>query len=456
MEAPTPEIQRLWDNFEDHKRGLARNLAYYEAEALPEHIGVAVPPQMRALLAHIGWSRTFLDSVEERLDIEGFRFANAGKADERLWSWWQSNNLDEASSWAHLETLIHGRSYAIISAPDPEDLLADQDTPVIQLKGPNEVWADLDPRNGSVRRAIQVVRTDGADSEEPDYITVYERNHTTGYQSFNGAWIEDFHIQHNLGIVPVVPLLNRKRLSDKVGMSEITKEIRSTSDAAARIMMVMQATAEIMAIPQRILFGVDAGVIGAEGTPAFEAYLARMLTFEDPEGKAQQFSAAELRNFTIVLDKLAQEMATYTGLPPQYFTITSENPASADAIRASESRLVKKAERKQRIFGGAWEKVMQVAILVMDGKLSPEARKLETRWRDANTPTYAAMADAVVKLATSITPDGRAVIPVRRAREDLKYSETEIEQMEKWDKETPSAVLAALVRPAPTREKEVA
>lgn len=175
-------------------------------------------------------------------------------------------------------------------------------------------------------------------------------------------------------MVPVVPIPNRNRLSDLYGTSEITPELRSVTDAAARTLMLMQSTAELMGVPLRLLFGIKRSEIGLPDDPdepvsprqAFEAYYARILGFEDEMGKAYQFDAAELRNFVDALDALDKKAAAYTGLPPQYLSFSSDNPASAEAIRSSESRLVMNCERKARIFGGAWEQVMRVAYRVMN------------------------------------------------------------------------------------------
>ena len=118
-------------------------------------------------------------------------------------------------------------------------------------------------------------------------------------------------------MVPVIPIANRTRLSDLYGTSAITPELRSVTDAAARILMDMQATAEIMAIPQRLIFGAkpkEVGVDSDTGQKLFDAYIARILAFEEAEGKAAQFSAAELRNFVDALDALDKKAAAYTGL----------------------------------------------------------------------------------------------------------------------------------------------
>jgi hypothetical protein len=267
-------------------------------------------------------------------------------------------------------------------------------------------------------------------------------------------------VRHDLGVVPVVPLPNRTRLSDLYGTSEITPELRSVTDAAARIMMDMQGTAELMAIPQRLIFGVkpeDLGVNPETGEKMYDAYMARILGFEDPDAKAQQFSAAELRNFVDALDALDRKAAAYTGLPPQYLSFSSDNPASAEAIKSSESRLVKKVERKNRVFGGSWEQAMRIAHKVMNGDIPSEMYRMETVWADPSTPTYAAKADAAVKLFAN----GLGVVPKEQARLDMGYSITEREQMRRWDEEeNPMGQLAQLYGPpravpAPTQEREL-
>lgn len=462
MTAPaTPEVAKiasdLLSTYTTSTTGLRDNILYYESQKRPSAIGMAVPPEMRKLDCRIGWARVYLDSLEERLDIEGFRLAGRSQGesigDERLWSWWQYNDLDEWSGLGHLEAMIHGRAYITIAAPDPNDPLVDPDKPIIRVESATTMWADVDPRTHRVTRAIRVVR-DADGVVDPDQLTLYLPMSTIGLvrssdPSLN-EWREEWRVDHNLGIVPVVPLLNRARLTEWFGKSEITPELRSVTDAASRIMMNMQATAELMAIPQRLLFGVSKEELlgtGSNAMSTFQAYIARILAIPDSGGSAQQFSAAELRNFADAIEVLAKEAAKYTGLPPQYLAFSSENPASADAIRASETRLVKKAERKQRLFGGVWEQVMRIAMLIMDDELPEDAHRLETIWRDAATPTFAAKADAITKLVAVQTVSGEQLLPNEQARIELGYSVEDRRQMRVWDKEAPRQKLADVLTP---------
>jgi hypothetical protein len=457
VQSNAEQIEYLLGKFGRDASELKVNNAYYNGTYRPKAVGLAVPPAMKHLLAQIGWSRTYLGSLEERLDIEGFILAGKSKADDRLWQWWQANRMDVESGLAHTEALVHGRAYVTIAAPNPNDPLMDPTTPVIKVESPRSMYAEVDPVSGRVTRAIRVYNVPvGVTTVKVRKITLYLPNSTIGYVESNrvgnnNGWIEEWRVDHNLGIVPVVPILNKERIEQQDGCSEIKPELRSVSDAASRLMMNMQATAELMAIPQRVIFGVDrAEIMGQTGESSWEAYIANLLAFEDPDGKISQFAAAELRNFGEGMEMLRKEASGYTGLPPQYFSFSSDNPASADAIRASEDRLVKKAERKCRMFGEAWEMVMRIALKVMDGTIPTDAFRMETVWRNPATPTFAAMADAVVKLATAITPDGRAVIPVEMARIKLNFSIGEREEMEKMDKNSPRGRLAELYGPPVT------
>lgn len=419
-------VQRLGAKLATDKLEFDEASNYYEAEHRLRAIGISTPPEMRCLTAAIGWPRMYLDAIEERLDVEGFRQANSADAEDQLVEWWQANSLDEESGMGHLEAMIYGRAFVTIAAPGPDD---DPDIPLIRVESPLNMYAETDPRTRKVTAAVRIYNPE--QFPEDARATLYLQDRTVLLKRDKGQWVPDgAPIVHNLGVVPVVPLVNRERLADRTGKSEITPEIRSFTDAASRAFMNMQAAAELMAVPQRVIFGVEAEEIAPNGTPAevLDAYMARILTLENEAGKAFQFSAAELRNFTEILNELAKHVASYTGLPPQYLTFSSDNPASAEAIRSSESRLVKKCERKARMFGGSWEQVMRIAKRVMTGEWDTELRRLETVWRDPSTPTFAAKADAVSKLYAN----GQGVIPRERAWIDLEYTTEEREQMREW------------------------
>lgn len=440
-------IEQLVSGFQSSTRDLNDNLRYYQGTARPHTVGVSVPEKMRQLVTPMGWARTYVNSISDRMDLESFIVGGSATADDTLQQWWRSNDLDELSHIAITEALIHGRSYMIVSSPDPDDPFQDPDTPIIEVESPQRVWADINPRTGRVDRAVRVVEEQSPfGNQTTKHITVYTREVIAGYTPGPEGWEQRFYSEHNLGIVPVIPIVNRSLKSEMYGHSEIFPELRGVIDAGSRLMMNMAAAAELMAIPQRLLFGVNPSELvedPSDKKQVYDAYMANILAFTD-DGSAQQFAAAELSNFVNGLDRLTREAGSITGLPPSYFTFSSENPPSADAIRAVESRLVKLAERKQRMLGSGFEQTMIVAMLMMGRPVGDNERRLEAKWRNAATPTYAAMADAVTKLATAATPEGRPIIPVEAAREELGYSSEKRAQYREWEEDSPKGLLSGL------------
>lgn len=416
-------------------------------------LGLGAPPEMRYLQVNPGWPSTYLRSVEERLDVEGFRVDGESEGVEELWKWWQDNDLDEESSLGHMDSLTFGRSYITVAAPGPDD---DADTPIIRLESPLSMFAELDPRTRKVTRAVRLYKSDYS-TGIADKATLLLPDKTLYLARSAGPiaeWVLDGDertavVKHNLGIVPVVPLTNKAKLSNRYGMSEISTELRQLTDAGGRTLMNLQAASELIATPLRGFFGVKGEDIAPNGTKAEinEAYYGRILAVESELAKAFEFKAAELRNFTEEMAELAKQVASLTGLPPQYLAFTSANPPSAEAIIASEARLVKTCERKARMWGGSWEQAMRLATKVMGKEVPDSYRRLETVWSNPATPTYAAKADAASKLYAN----GTGAIPKEQARIDMGYSIAQRENMKTWDEDEIPALkqLMAITNPKP-------
>lgn len=405
----------------------------------------------------INWPRLVVDSQEERLDVEGFRLAGEAEADTRLWEWWQANDLDEESQLGHLDALIMKRAYVIVGSrtgPDADtDDDGDEDSPLITVESPLEVFAERDPRTREVQAAVKRWSTDDG-SKKVEFATLYLPDATVWFQRDGGKWAETDRDDHELHTVPVVPVVNRARTRNRGGVSEL-KDIVPLSDAACKIATDMMVSAEYHAIPRRVAFGFnEADFVDAEGRPvsAFSRVAGRLWATEKSKNDGAdvvQFPEASLNNFHETINSLAKVVASLSGLPPHFLGMATDNPASADAIRSSEARLIKRAERKQRAFGGAWEQVMRICTRIQTGEWDPKLRALETIWRDASTPTVAQSADAAVKLFAA------GIVPRRQTREDIGYTQGQITRMEEADQsEDPLARLnpnpAAAVGPKPS------
>ena len=176
------------------------------------------------------------------------------------------------------------------------------------------------------------------------------------------------------------------------GRSEITEPIISYTQAAIRTLLRAEIGSEFFSAPQRYVLNMSEDMFGPDRSMAEQAlkmYAGHMMMFsagdpDDPVPQLGQFAASSPAPFIEMVKMYAQMVAGEAALPPTYLGFVTDNPASADQIRATEARHVKRAERRQRTFGRAWQAALITAV-ALGGGMFPDNR-LAVRWKDASTP----------------------------------------------------------------------
>lgn len=428
-------IQQLSRQITAHRTGQEQLDNYYKGGQRLAAMGLAIPPKLRQLQTVVNWPRVYVDSLANRMSVEGFRLAGDTSTDSDMWDWWQANNLDEWQKLAYVETLVQGRCYITVDY-DEED----PSTPTIRVESPRHMFAETDPRTRRVTRALRHYVVQDENGQQQQRATLYEPETTTYAALQAGTWVELSSYEHKLGRVPVVPMVNRARVEDRLGESEMTDVIGLT-DAACRLLTGLQAAQELQALPQRYLLGITEDAFkNADGQTktAWEVYTGAIFAAEDQGVTAGQWSAADLRQFNDVVKMYGSQIASVTGLPPQYLGISTDNPASADAIRMQESRLVMTVESKSVMFSGAWEEAMRLGMLIV-GKDAARARRLETVWRDPSTPTRESLAVAIKGLYDS------GIYDLETALERLGESPEQVRKiLDRHDKTSMNRLAASL------------
>lgn len=388
----------------------------YMAPQLEQELG----PRITQLV--LNWPRLGVDAYESRLDVEGFRIAGEVQGSEDLWQIWRANDLDEISQQAHLEALITGRSFVIVGPGE------DPKIPLISVEHPSQVAVMRDPGTRRVTAAIK----SWADDDDVQNVTLYQPDVTRYYRKPKNEFELQRRVDHGWGMVPVVPVVNRPRMLCPDGVSELA-DVVSIADAANKMATDMMVSAEFHAMPRRAWFGMSEEDFADEhGNPisVWSRIAGREWATEHTQDEAGvvQFAEADLRNFHESIKLLAQLASQVLALPPHYMGFATTNPPSADAIRSAEAQLVKRCERKQTIFGGAWERVMQIAARIAGVEDGRDLRLLETVWRNPATPTVAQKADAAVKLYTS------GISTLEQTREDVGYTPAQRQNMADEDR----------------------
>lgn len=414
-------LKRLWSALNRAQPPLKRLDSYYEGDRRLRQIGLAVPPELESFTVMVNWPRITVDSVEQRCDVEGFRLPGAESADDELWGIWQASDLDEESQMGHVEALALGRAYVCVGTREDDD--PEPNVPLITFESPLEMIHEQDPRVKKVTAALR--RPGGSSSMEatlylPDVTIWLERDPARG-------WLENDRDEHGLGVVPVVPLVNRSRLRKRDGVSELVDVIDLT-DAACRMLTLSALAGEVLAVPQRYVLGAtQKDFVDKEGNPvpAWDAYLGAIWALQNEKAVVGQFSAADLGNFERIVNHYANLVSGQSGLPTRFYGQYTTNPPSEGSIVADETRLIQNARRKHRAFGRAHEGAMRIARRIIDGDWNPDLVRMETLWANPETPTRAQQADATVKLHAA------GLLPVEAAWEDLGYSATRREQLKR-------------------------
>ncbi len=369
--------------------------------------------------------RLAVTAIAERLRITGF------SGDKGLWSDWCRNDLDQTSGVAHREALLLGDSFVIVWADR-------YGRPNVTVESARQVSVLTDPGSRQIVAGLKRWEDQSANQTHavlylPDRILKL-RAEQVGAATATGFTVVD-EISNVLGVVPVVNLRNTDRILGDWGASEID-DLKPLVDGLNKSLADMMVTSEFVGRPRRWATGIELAeepVIDAEGKPVVDAFGdpvlrevnpipegSRMAVSEVETAKFGQLAAADLAGYEASVRVLLGQIMAVSTLPAHYVGVFTDNPASADALRAAEASLTARAEARQATFGRSWERVAKLMIAVRDGRDPTLIDDIRVQWADAATRSVAQEADAVVKLYQA------GLLPQAYALAKLGYSSDEI------------------------------
>lgn len=364
-----------------------RHIAYYEARQRLVHMGIAVPPQLHQLELVVNMPRVVVDTIEERQDVRNVVATGYPKATDLIRRIMDANNLDSELCLWKRDRLIYGRGFLSVGVGESRS-----DPPIVRVESPREVSVRIDREH---QRVASAVRFSGIDSFGlPTRATLYLPNATILATKNGFGWEESSRNVHNLGVVPIFPSFNRRMTGEWLGHSEMD-DIMPITDATVRTLTNLQAAVEVAAIPKRIIAGAKRSDFAS--LDGFANYLQPFMSLSNENAKAFQLSAADLKNFHETIELYGKMAASVTGFPARYFGLITTNPPAEGAIRAEESKLVKRVERVNAECGTALSQALAFAARIGGQDVPPGL--VNIKWHDPATPTFSQKADALQKLA---------------------------------------------------------
>ena len=424
----------------------------YNTRRLLEKVGFSIPPAMATLEAVVGWPSKAVDQLSARLILEGFVDATRIKPKpptlpspgvdggvlpvlpppepdsdlettigEDLEEIFLENLMSLEWPQVQTNTFIHGCAFVAVTPGDPEE---GEPEVLIQGMPATEATGVWNVRTKRLKSALWVPEAK-MNEPFPRRAVLFLPTHTVEMSREETGPVQikrTPNVLKDLRRVPVTRVVHRPTLGRPFGQSRLTRALVYYAQMAARTLLRTEVSAEFFSSPQRWMMGAPPDAFNdAQGNPvtAWETILGKVWTMDkDDEGDLPvvgQFPTADFTPHMEMMKEITTLFAGESSLPVSSLGIVHDNPASAEAIDAEWANMVAVAELCQTELGVAATEIAQNALLTRNRGMSlKELAKLRPKWRDASTPTRAAMADATVKLV------GAGILP--------KESEVTLEQ----------------------------
>lgn len=400
------------------------------------------------------WARLVVDSVVERLRVQGVRSVDVPESARAAWRAFGHARLNADQRLVYTEALIGGVGYVSVSdgtgearitpesafevAHEPD--LADRQQISAALKlypldWSREIWiCELYRRDATYRWLAALDRP----MRDADAFPIDSGNRRrTGLD-----WADADVIENDIGIVPIVPFENRVNLLSG-GASEI-------EDCVPVLQRIDQLTLDMMlashysAFRQKWATGLQVPRDPDTGKPVepYSAAVQRLWVNEKADGSFGTFDATDPGGYLSAIDSQIATLAAISRVPAHYLLQRNlANPPSAESLIASEAGLVTKVQDRQATFGESWEQAFWIQAHMSGNDIDVET--LEVQWVDAEKRNPAQVADAATKLQTIGVPRPAlwAFIGATPA------------QVEEWATESAAeTLLAAVTQPTPAAE----
>lgn len=382
-------IDYLRDKLEARKRRVRLKYAQYDMKYLDQDIGITIPPALRyQYRSTLGWCAKAVDTLADRLIFREFDNDNFD-----FNSIFQMNNPDTLFDSAILSALISSCSFIYIS-----DAAGDIRLQVID--GGNATGI-IDPITGLLTEGYAVLQND--DNGKPVLEAYFLPGETTYYEG------KDVDRRTHASPYPLlVPIIHRPDAARPFGRSRITRSAMYYQRYAKRTLERADITAEFYSFPQKYVVGLSQD---AEPMDAWKATISSMLQFtKDQDGdspKLGQFTTPSMAPFVEQLRTAAAGFAGETGLTLDDLGFVTDNPSSAEAIKASHETLRVAARKAQRNFGSGFLNVGYLASCLRDNYAYERRVFYETKptWEPVFEPdasTLSLVGDGAIKINQAV------------------------------------------------------
>ena len=364
---------------------------YYEMKNIVRDFNISTPPQLSWFTSCLGWCGTAVDALADRLQVRGFKNDDFG-----LTEIFTQNNFDIMLDSAILGALISSCDFIYI-VPDNNGY------PKMQVIDGGNATGTIDETTGLLFEGYAVLERD-AETNQPTLEAYFEPYKTT--YIYANEWQRVF--EHNVAYPLLVPIIYKPDARRPFGHSRITRSCMKLVDSAVRTLKRSEISAEFYSIPQKWITGLSQE---AEPMEKWKATMSTMITFtKDKDGDSPtlgQFAQQSMTPHFEQVKLFASAFAGQTGLTLDDLGFPTENPSSAEAIKATHETLRLTAKKAQRQFASGIINAGMLASCLRDNFDYNRTAFSNTKvlWQPVFEPDYAGLSqigDGAIKINQAI------------------------------------------------------
>lgn len=342
-------IEYLRKRLEDKRVRVALRYKYYEMKHTTFDFGISTPPDLKRWMSTLGWCGKAVDSLADRLQFHAFK-------DDvfDLNTIYNMNNPDTLFDSAILSALISSCCFIYITQDD-------DGYPRLQVLDGSRATGMIDPFTGLLTEGYSVLEEN--DLRQP----LVEAYFTPGVTEIYRRGKRSDRFVYEVDYPLLVPIIYRPDAMRPFGHSRISRACMSIVGSAMRTVKRSEISAEFFSYPQKWVTGMSED---AERMDKWRATMSSLITFtKDEDGDTPtlgQFSQQSMQPHTEQLKMFASLFAGETGLTLDDLGFVTDNPSSAEAIKASHENLRLMARKAQRNFGSGFLNAGFLAACVRD------------------------------------------------------------------------------------------
>lgn len=340
--------------------------------------------------------RLCVGSIAERLSVRGFKGVD-------VWDDWIRNDFDMLQDVVHREVLTLGEAWVIVWQRNGKPFLTVESS-----------WSMACVRDFGTREITAAIKRYETDTSTEAVVFTPDKIFKLRALHAGAKVAQDFRVYETLDnplqTVPVVCFQNMDRFESHSELDDLVDLVDGLSLALADLAIAQAYSARQTQYATGVAL-TEKPVLNDDGSPVLDGNGAPVMSVENPfpptnrmhiaessEAEFGQLTASDLSGFEAAVRIWLSAIQAVSSLPASALGILSDQPVSADSLRAASQSLEAKAQSRGAVFGRSWEQVAKLTWAIKNPGVSVSDVDVRVVWRDFGVNSFGVEADGITKL----------------------------------------------------------